>query len=113
MAPFVIGFQLDFFIWIDEWWRAWIMVDRVVTAEPLVNAGVARVHRKWSHIPPLRTEEFRRNVVALISRLINELGQLQGLPTVGEEQVWIARIIHNQIPIDGIVVRILVVEFFM
>ena len=44
--------------------------------------------------------------------MVNELGQLQRLPSVWEEHIWVPGFVHDEVPIDGVVIRVLVIDFF-
>ena len=112
MAPFVIAFQSDFFVDVDLWRRTGIVVKRVPTPQPFKHDRVGGRHRKGLDIAPFRAQEIRRDVGALIAALVDEFGQLQWLPAVGEEHVGVARLVHDQVPIHRVVIRVLVVDDF-
>ena len=112
MPPFVIAFQSDFCVWIDLRRRPRVVVDGVGASQPFELCGVCRRHGKRLDVAPFRTEEVGGNVGAFIAGLIDELGQLQGLPAVGEEHVGVARFVHHQVPIHRVVVGVLVIDDF-
>ena len=112
VAPFVIAFQSDFFVDVDLWRRSGIVVKRVPTPQSFKHDRVGRRHRKGRDISPLRTQEVRGDVRTFVAALVDEFGQLQGLPAVGEEHVGIARLVHDQVPIHRVVIRVLVVDDF-
>ena len=94
-------------------WHTRIVINLVKPTEPLVGRHVLGVKGKGRHIAPLRRQEFRGNLHARVATLVDELRQLQRLPTIRKEHVGIAWLGHHQVPIHRIVISILIPDLLV